>query len=82
MVLDESLDPLDLDDDENFHAGCCDKFGGHQVTARSSDQATCKVCRNDMEFFGQVSNGVENWFIAIVKICPSGHAASLQMIRG
>jgi len=97
LILRESTDPspaeLEADQGETaavqreaWSAGFCDKIFGLQVTGNESPMALCPECGATMDFLGQLKGadlrGMERGFIAILKLCPRGHAAALDMVRG
>jgi tetratricopeptide (TPR) repeat protein len=69
-----------------FGLACCDKFYGLPATGNDVCEVKCSRCSKLMVFLGQFTqgdlNGFEEWFISVLLICPKGHEASFQGIRG
>lgn len=69
-----------------FRVAFRDKFYGIPVAGNEMAEGTCSVCLKKMIFLGQFMKfdlrGMEDWFVWFLQICPKGHGANFQGVRG
>ncbi|MBN21733.1 MAG: hypothetical protein CL678_10645 [Bdellovibrionaceae bacterium] len=82
----EKFETEGLSSDEKYEKYFCDKFYGEFVGANSPKKVECSHCSKELTFLSQFSemdmDEFEEWFISIIQICPDGHEAVFQAVRG